>query len=225
MRATWGARPIFGPDLDLAVNRPDTKAGPFPTCIYQRPPGTPEQRRFFFIYMFTAFLSAAMFSYIHCIGPVRAEGRAISLGFLLLCFVPSRIYIQPRSWVHTEQQRRQRCHIGIHFCAFAPDFCHACGLTARQQAAGSSIKFGGLLRRLWLSIGTWDIVPIQKCPVSSSVFWLKVFWGTGAPRLSLNKNGQLTDDDRPRRSHMARKAQGRCGRTRGGANTMAFILY
>ena len=75
MRATWGARPIFGPDLDLAVNRPDTKAGPFPTCIYQRPPGTPEQRRFFFIYMFTAFLFAAMFLTYIALGPQgpRAE--------------------------------------------------------------------------------------------------------------------------------------------------------
>ena len=49
----------------------------------------------------------------------------------------------------------------------------------------------------------------------------------GDPRISLltHRKGQLTDDDRPRRSHVTRKAQPRYGRSKGGANTTVCTLY
>ena len=143
MRATWGERPIFGPDLDLAVNRPDTKAGPFPTCIPQRPPGLLQTGALsLHIYIYCIFIG----SYVSCIyftGPARARGRAISWGLLLWRYVPNRMHIQPQPGVHARQQRQQRCRLGIHVCTFTPAICHACGLTGHQRGADASSKFRG----------------------------------------------------------------------------------
>ena len=182
MRATWGTGPIFGPDLDLAVNRLYTKAEPISNLHFPAPPGTPEPRRFLFICFFLHF-----YWQLCCLhtftGLARANGGAFSLAVWSWCQVPDQTHIQTRPGVFTRRHTQRRGSLGIHFCtlhqlcAMHAGSPHTNGGQAAAAYWGTSA--GALaVHRHWGYSTYTEMSSVVRCLLG------KVFWGTCVPRSS-----------------------------------------